>query len=337
MPAGEGGEFVAHDRPADAALAEKRVDQKRPRRRLGQLAEHAQHPVLALHRQDFIFEDVGVEPGGVHQAAGQRKGLAREGGGSIEVRPLQLGKMEPGVLDQVLQLGEGQHAGDLAGHCRLQNLRLLRRARPDENHLGLFAVAAVDGPRGGDHGRDHRHQRRKQRGHVLLDIADDSGTGGGDQGAALVAHALEELAVLPADQLGPEGHVPDLDRAQPMQSSDDGARVAVGKGGGEGRGEGGEDRVRTGQQPPGLGGRVLDLLRLLGADLDAVAAGNAALGDDRGLTLVDLDRLGRALAHAGVTAPALLGYGGDNAHWILSTIILGGSERRNREKLKSKK
>jgi hypothetical protein len=106
----------------------------------------------------------------------------------------------------------------------------------------------------------------------------------------------------------------DLGEADSPQRTDQSPRILAQVVRWKRRRDHGHDRRRTGQRSGHFFDAACVGLGVLRTDHRAVAASNASLFDHRGLALDDLDCLGRAFAHARITASTILQNGLNYTH-----------------------
>ncbi len=201
----------------------------------------------------------------------------------------------------------GVDGGPLLGYTRSHEHRL---------DVGTEIVAEYPGHR--HHGGDHRRQIGHQPGMVLAHIRDHGRAGGGDVAAFRVF--LQQLAVFVGDEIGSQSHLMHGVEAQGPDHGDQLAGRDIGEFSRETGGDHGRHVGDGTQQPEGPFGVVAHLLGVLATDPETVAAADAAGLDDPRLSVDHLDGFGRALPHAGIAHPALVGDYGDEG------VVPGGHQ-----------
>ena len=258
---------------------------------------------MAAHDEHVRVEDAAIESSALQKAAGQRKDARAPGSGSIPGRRRRRREVGPALGEQPVRLLQGEHLVDDPGDLGVPRLGLLGHAGADEHAAHVVAVESPHGQRGGDHRRDDRHEVADEVGLVLAHVLGDGRARRGD--VQPVGMRLEVLAVGVAHEVCTLGDLDDIGEAGGPEGADD-LRRPGGEARRERRREQGGDRRRLVQEPQRALDAAVVRLGVLGADQRAVAAGDAALGHDHGLAVLDADRLGGARAHTGVAAPAVL-------------------------------
>ena len=189
----------------------------------------------------------------------------------------------------------------LKGHDRVHNtlvmlgLVLFGHAGADENRLCLRHTA-LDIRAVGLHGRLHVRQIFQRFRVIFLDQQVDGVAAGGDQNIPLFF--LEHPFVFPLDHGSAQRGFLHAGEAQLFQCDPhtvDAHAVIIG---GEGGGQTDDDRRAAVEQHLHLFPLIHDLLRVLGADHEALAAQDAFVADDMGLIAGKADGFDRAMPNA---------------------------------------
>ena len=234
-------------------------------------------------------------------------GLEHAAGGGIKARALAVARlhMVGGQLDMlgsqpVAQLVVGE--GDI-GIGALVGLGLFGDARADE-HRKRLRVLLLDGLAVRLHGGEHLGQVGEHGGVILLDEHVDGRAAAGNEHALLaLAH---DARVLVADQLRAHGGFLHLGKAQALEGVRHHVQGADAEIRDEGRGQAAHHMLACGNGLLDAGHVIADLLGLLGAGHEAVAAQDALVVHDLGGVVGIGDRLDRAGADALVAVRAVV-------------------------------
>ena len=234
-------------------------------------------------------------------------GLEHAAGGGIKARALAVARlhMVGGQLDMlggqpVAQLVVGE--GDI-GIGAFVGLGLFGDARADE-HRKRLRVLLLDGLAVRLHGGEHLGQVGEHGGVILLDEHVDGRAAAGNEHALLaLAH---DARVLVADHLRAHGGFLHLGKAQALEGVGHHVQGADTEIRDEGRGQAAHHMPAGGDGLLDAGHVVSDLLGLLGAGHEAVAAQDALVVHDLGSVVGIGDRLDRAGADALVAVRAVV-------------------------------
>jgi len=305
-PAGQLGVLDGHAGSHDAAVAAQDFEQSGGHRFGGELADRLVEAVAAAGAHHVVDDQILVDRRRPEQPPLHREDRAQTGVRRVELAGDDLRRVQGSGGQDLPQFGEGQRPGHLPVQLVAERLAPLGQTGADEDDPEVRAIQVVEGAGAGHHRRDDRRQEGHQLRVVLLDEAHHRRAGGGD--VAALALALEQAAVLHGYQIGAEAYFADQREAEGAEHAHQDAGLVLVELGSEARGEDGRGPACRRQQLKGLVGRARGDLGALVAHAHAVAAADAALGDDLGLPLADADRLGGTLAYALVAGPAAIPY-----------------------------
>ena len=180
---------------------------------------------------------------------------------------------------------------------------LLSDAGPDENHPDSVAEGIAQQSAVGHERRTDRRDGRRQMREVATDKIHRRRTG---RREPQPTGAGVELFRHPGgDKLGAERGFADPGKSEHLQRPDQFSRLEIAKFADPRRRDGSVDRSGILQQQPGTPGVVAHLFGLDRTHFDALAAGDAEFGDDRGMAVAHPDRFHRTVADTFVTVLAL--------------------------------
>ncbi len=314
----------AHPGAVVAPLAHEGVDQEGVDLPPGGRTEDIGHFLLPADRDDVRVQQVHLQAGAFEEPAAQGERPAHSRHGRIEGTRLDPFNGDVLLDEEGLQFLEGDdfiHHGWTGG---VPGLQLLGDTGADEDAPDLFGVHFPDGDGRRDHRRDDGDEPRDEVRLVFPDELDHGGTGGGDPYP--LPMFFEELPIGIAHQVGAVGDLDDGLKTGVFEGAHDPARMQVGKLRGKGGGQEGDNGLARFQellrafQTAGIG------LGILRTDHRAIAAGDAAVRNDRCLPFHDFNRLYRAVPDAGVAAPAVLldGLNRFKHDFFLSRVFFAG-------------
>jgi len=200
-----------HGRAVDAALlAEQRLDQYRLAG-LGQAVEDVGDLFGARNADDVRRQRRDAERSGLQTTADQRERPRPTRRLEIEIALLQLGQVDPLLVEPLQQFGERQRTIDQAIALVL-GLGLLGHTRADEHNSRILTQHLLELSGVCDHRRDDRHEVPDEVRAISLHVVHDRRTRGGDAGPVTVLPRIPGRLL--SDVIGADRRLGDVGEAQ---------------------------------------------------------------------------------------------------------------------------